>query len=165
MKLLSLLLIISLPYIADAQSSDKEARRAAVIKNLVDSKSFRFIPQNATPMNGRVVQLTADYDFTVKPDSVISYLPYYGRAYVAPMDPTQSPLQFLSKTFIYTAAPRKKDGWNISIKPKDCKEIQNILLTVSSNGYATVQVISTNREQISFYGSIVPIKVTGTVQK
>ncbi len=36
------------------------------------------------PMRGRSIPLTSSYSLTIRNDSVISYLPYYGRAYSIP---------------------------------------------------------------------------------
>ena len=66
----------------------------------------------------------------------------------------KSALDFTSKDFSYTSTPGKKDGWTVTIKPNDYKEVQQITLSISSEGYATLQVTSTNRQAISFNGMI-----------
>jgi hypothetical protein len=105
-------------------------------------------------MSGRVRQLTPDYDLKITKSSIVSYLPYFGRAYSAPLDPTQGGIQFTSKDFEYTATPRNKGGWDVLIKPKDYRDVQQMTLTISSTGYATLQVTSINRQPISFNGYI-----------
>jgi hypothetical protein len=134
--------------------TDKAADKAAGIKNLIDSQNYVFKAQSAMPMSGRTRQLTSDYDVKVTKSQVVSYLPYYGRAYTAPMDPTQGGIQFTSKDFDYTVNPRKKGGWDIQIKPKDYRDVQQFSLSVTESGYATLQVTSTNRQSISFNGYI-----------
>ncbi|NSL85412.1 DUF4251 domain-containing protein [Chitinophaga sp. Mgbs1] len=134
--------------------ADKKAVQQAAVKSLIDGRNYVFIAQSALPMSGRVRQLTPDFNLTVTADSIISYLPYFGRAYSAPYGSTRSPLDFKSKQFDYNAAPGKKDGWNITIRPKDQQDIQTISLTVSSDGYASAQVTSNNRQPISFNGVI-----------
>jgi hypothetical protein len=146
-----------LPFIAGAQSSatDKKAAKLAAIKNMVESQNYVFKAQTVMPMSGRTRQLTSDYDVKVTKESITSYLPYFGRAYSAPMDPTQGGIQFTSKDFDYTLTPGKKDGWTVLIKPKDYRDVQQMTLNISSTGYATVQVTSTSRQPISFNGIIV----------
>ncbi|HEX9508930.1 MAG TPA: DUF4251 domain-containing protein [Puia sp.] len=142
---------------AQSTKADKQAEKAAGIKNLVDSQNFVFKAQSAMPMSGRTRQLTSDYDLKVTKDQIVSYLPYFGRAYTAPIDPSQGGIQFTSKDFDYTVEARKKGGWDVQIKPKDYRDVQQMSLSISENGYATLQVTSTNRQAISFYGYITAI--------
>lgn len=144
--LVSLLLAASLP--AAAQPP---------VKALVDSQRYVFQARDALPLRGRVRNLT-DYIYSLKitRDSIVSDLPYFGRAYVAPTDPNQSGLEFVSTHFDYSVKPGKKEGWTVSIKPKNALDIQELQLNISSAGYTSVQVICTNRDPITFNGIIVP---------
>ena len=148
----SISLIPARSYAQDKQ--DKKAQQQALIRNLVDSQNYVFVAQSATSLGGRTRQLTPDYDLKVSKTTVISSLPYYGRAYTAPMDPSQNGLNFTTKDFVYTAAEGKKGGWDISIKPRDNRDIQQVSLSVSADGYTTLQVISNSRQMMSFYGYI-----------
>jgi|SRR5882757_1320131 len=143
---------------AQTTKADKQAEKTAAIKNLVDSQNYVFKAQSAMPMSGRTRQLTSDYDLKVTHSQVVSYLPYFGRAYTAPIDPSQGGIQFTSKDFDYSVVARKKGGWDIQIKPKDYRDVQQLSLSISENGYATLQVTSTNRQAISFNGYITAIK-------
>lgn len=144
----SLLLIASLGLGLLVQAQSKDTRK------LVEAQNFVFKAQTAIPMGGRARQLTSDYDLRVTSEKVVSYLPYYGTAYVAPMDPGKGPLEFTTKDFSYTSVPGKKDGWTVTIKPRDNKDVQQLTLSISSAGYASLQVISANRQAISFNGVI-----------
>jgi len=143
---------------AAAQATDK---KEAAIRDMVDSKNYIFQAQTALPMHGGVRHLTTDFDLKVTPTAIISDLPYFGRAYVAPVNPVESPLQFTSTQFTYTTTPRKKGGWDVVIKPSDHKDVRQLLLTISSAGYTTVQVINQNSDPISFNGVIVAPKASG----
>ena len=159
MKLILALLLVT-PFVSFAQSKteDKKAAKLAAIKNMVESQSYVFKAQTVLPMSGPTRQLTTDYDVKITKQSVISYLPYFGRAYSAPMDPTKGGIQFTSKDFDSTLTPGKKDGWSVLIKPKDFRDVQQMTLTISSTGYASLQVTSINRQPISFNGTIVAPK-------
>ena len=158
----SLLVILSLHHpsegFAQSTKAEKQAAKTAAIKNMIDSQSYVFKAQSATPMSGRNRQLTSDYDLKVTKDKLVSYLPYFGRAYSAPIDPSQGGIQFTSKDFDYTTTPRKKGGWDIQIKPKDYRDVQQMSLTISEDGYASLQVTSINRQPISFSGYITAVK-------
>ncbi|HEY6082088.1 MAG TPA: DUF4251 domain-containing protein, partial [Chitinophagaceae bacterium] len=67
-------------------------------------------------------------------------------------------IQFKSRNFDYTVTEGKRGGWNILIRPKDVKDIQQLSLSVTTSGYASLQVISNSRQPISFNGYIAGAK-------
>ena len=141
--------------IAQSPASKKASANTAAIKNMIDSGNYVFLAQSAMPLRGNVRHLTTDnYTLKVNPEKITSDLPYFGRAYTAPLDPTQDGIQFTTKDFDYKVTPGKKEGWNVVIKPKDYKDVQQLQLSISSAGYASLQVISVNRDAISFNGII-----------
>lgn len=155
--LLFLLVAGSMVSVAQAQTQtkkEKAAEKAAAVKKLVESQNYVFNAQTVIPMGGRSRQITSDYDLRVAKDSVISWLPYFGRAFTAPIDPTKGGIQFTSRDFEYTVTDAKKGGWNIVIKPKDASDVQQMQLNIYENGYAYLQVMSNNRQPISFNGYV-----------
>ncbi|HXD77412.1 MAG TPA: DUF4251 domain-containing protein [Puia sp.] len=130
---------------------------AQPVKALVDSQNYVFQAQTVQPLRGPVHQVTTDlYTLKITKHKVISDLPYFGRAYVAPMDPSKGALQFTLTYFSYSVRPGKHGGWNVTIRPKDSKDIQALELNISSAGYASLQVIATNMDAISFNGVVTP---------
>jgi hypothetical protein len=152
---LSLVLFILAGTSRAQPASPPQTSKAVAMKNLIDSGVYVFRAQSVMPMSGRVRQLTTD-DYTLKitREKITSDLPYFGQAYTAPMDPTKTGIQFTSKDFSYTMTPRKKGGWDVVIKPKDYKDVQQMSLNISSAGYASLQVISNSRQAISFNGIV-----------
>jgi hypothetical protein len=160
-KTLPILLIASgtqMVVLAQSAKPDKKAEKKAEIRSLVESQHYDFRATSVTPMSGRSRQLTSDYDLKITKESLVCYLPYFGRAYSAPMDPSQGGIQFTSKEFDYTVSNGKRGGWDIQIKPKDHRDVQQMNLSLSEDGYGTLQVISTQRQPISFYGNIAAIR-------
>jgi Domain of unknown function (DUF4251) len=155
-----LLFVAGSRMVVQAQSSkaDKKAEQRAAMKSLVESQNYDFKAQSVTPMGGRTRQLTSDYDLRVTKGSLVCYLPYFGQAYTAPIDPSKGGIQFTSKDFDYTISEGKKGGWEAMIKPKDNQDVQQMALSISQDGYATLQVVSNQRQAISFYGTITAIK-------
>jgi hypothetical protein len=127
----------------------------AEIKNLVTARNYVFKAQTALPTSGNSRQLTSDFDLRVSKDTIVSDLPYFGRAYTAPLNPSEGPLRFTSTDFQYMATDKKKGGWNITITPKDLQDPRQLTLTVFENGTASLVVTSYNRQPISFNGYIV----------
>ena len=139
---------------AQTNAEDKSSAKKLAFKNMVDSQHFVFVAQSVTPLRGRFRNLTSEYDVRVSKDTLISYLPYFGRAYTAPLDPSETGLNFTSTNFSYSVAPGKKKSWTITIKPKDYRDVQQFLFTVYDNGSASLNVTSVSRDPISFLGYI-----------
>ena len=152
------LLIMAIPFASQvsAQQSkqEKQAAKEALIKKKIQDRRFTFIAETALPMRGSMRMLTPGYDLRVTRDSVVAYLPYFGRAYSAPLNLMGGGVQFTSVKFDYKIEERKKGGWNIIIKPNDVDDNQQLNLTVFTNGSASVQATSNNRQAIQFNGYI-----------
>lgn len=123
----------------------------------VNNRQFSFTAQTALPLRSNTMQLTSDYGLKVSGDSVIVDLPYFGRAFSAPMNMTGGGYRFVSTRNQYTVKARKNGGWDINIKPSDAPEVRDMNLTVFSTGAASLRVTSNNRDPISFNG-IVSVK-------
>lgn len=136
-----------------AQGQDKKVRDS-VMKNIIDTKTYTFIAQTAQPIGGKLRELTSTYQLDVHNDTVNADLPYFGRAYTASIDPSQGGIHFTSTNFDYISTPKKKGGWTILIKPKENIDARQLILDVSSSGFANLQVLSNNRQAISFAGYV-----------
>ena len=99
----------------------KEERRSQ-IENNVNSMNYTFIPRTAIPTGGQSINLTYSFSLKVSKDTINAYLPYFGRAYTAPMDPSEGGIKFVSTSFEYKKTEKKKGMWNIDIITKDTKE-------------------------------------------
>jgi len=124
------------------------------VKKLIEDKNWVFVAQSASPTGAPLRQLSYGFDLRLLGDSIVSYLPYFGRAYTAPIDPTDGGFNFTSTKFDYSIVDRKKGGWDIIIKPKDAKDVREFALTTFDNGNSTLRVTSNNRQPISFNGYI-----------
>jgi len=166
MKHIKLLSILFLASIAQAFSQTDKQTTARIIAD----KNYVFTANTAMPMSnqeinqvlrnflgsqgGGVINLSgAAYDFIVTPDSIVAYLPYYGRSFSAPYNPTEGGIKFTSKKFSYTQTKNKKGSYLVNIKTKDLNtENYQMALSVSVNGYATLMVNSNNKQPINFNG-------------
>ncbi len=141
-----------------AQQTTKQAKaaaKAAAIKAKIDAQTYTFKAQYAMPMRGGQKYLTGDYDLRVTKDSVIAYLPYFGRAYMsAPITPEESGIMFTSTKFGYKIEPKKKGGWLITITPANVKYVAKLMLDVSPSGTASLNVSSNYRDVITFTGYV-----------
>jgi len=140
--------------IAQSAHQQKENQLQQSIQQLINSQHYTFIPQSAMPSHGPVKTLTADYQLKIRSDTLESYLPYFGRAYTASISSTESPLDFKTEGFKYSKIDSKKGGWIITITPQNGGDARRFILSISRDGYASLQVISNNREPILFNGYI-----------
>lgn len=134
--------------------------------NMVQERAYTFVATQAIPTedaryntrlmfpNGaNLYQLTSRYDVRVTPDSVIAYLPFFGRSFTAPLDPSKGGIKFTSVKFDYKQSMRK-GNYEIEITPNDTQEVRNLFLSISPGGYASLRVLSNNKTPISFNGNI-----------
>ena len=140
-----------------AQKKDETA-----VKQMLATKNFIFKAQSVSPQVGGLRQLTSsDYDLSVTNDLITSWLPYFGRAYSAPIDPADGGIKFTSSKFEYSQSKKNKHSWDITIRPKDVSDVQALYLTVFDNGSASLRVNSISRQSISFLGYITENKNAG----
>lgn len=155
-NILILLLVVAVgsPF-ANAQisKSDKKAAKEAAIKKSIEARHYTFDANYVLPQRGGGHVLTSEYDLRVTRDSVISFLPFFGRLYFdPPTGPNEGGIKFTSTKFSYDVKDKKKGGWEITIKPTDAKNINSLLLNISADGYASLSVTSNNRDFITFDG-------------
>ena len=149
-KYFSLAVLLAIAGIIQAQEKTEPTTR-----QLLETKNFIFKAQTVNPQRGRLRQLTSEYDVVVTSDTVIAFLPFFGRAYTAPVNPSEGGIKFTSAKFDYSLAARKKKGWTLKIKPDDVNNVQDLYFTIFDNKRATLLVNSVNRESIVFSGYII----------
>lgn len=149
--LLSLILFFDRLY-GQSPRKERAGRKAAELKEMVNGRNFVFKAQFALPMGGSSIQLTSEYDVKIKKDTLVCFLPYFGRAYTAPMNPAEGGYRFTSANYDYAVKSKRKGGWDIVVKPRDIKNLQQMIFYVSETGYGSLQITDNNRQPISFNG-------------
>jgi hypothetical protein len=138
---------------AQTTKKEKNAAREAAVKNSIDARHYTFIANYVLPQRGGARALTDPYDLRVTKDSVIAFLPFFGRAYFdVPYGGADGGIKFTSTKFDYKVTEKKKGGWEITIKPTDVKNTMSLMLYISSDGYGSLSVNSSNRDYITFDG-------------
>ena len=151
---LFIVMIASSGFLAAQESRTEFNEKESNTQAMIDAQRYVFKAQSAHPTRGRIIQLNSEYELAVLNDTIRTYLPYFGRAYSAPMNGRGGGIDFTSKDFDYNLKNRRKGGWDITIKPKDVSDIREINMTVYENKFASVRVSSNNKEPISFNGYI-----------
>lgn len=133
--------------------TQRQEKRMEEVKKMIQNKSFIFIPSHAMPLGGGSIQLSYTFEAEVKGDSIFSYLPFYGVAYHVEYGARNSAFDFSLPIESYEMEEDEK-GYRINLDVKNKMDYITYSLYVSEMGYATLNVTSTNRQAISFYGSI-----------
>lgn len=161
-------------FILFALSSYAQTDKVTTAK-IVAAKNYVFVATTAIPMNstemsnvlnkmngnatGGSINLTgSSYELKIMPDSIVSYLPYYGRSFTAPMNNDENGIKFTSTNFVYDVVKAKK-GWQVTITIKDTKDSHRLNLSIGENGYATLNVNSNTKQSITFNGHIAEPKL------
>ncbi|WP_167618833.1 DUF4251 domain-containing protein [Maribellus sediminis] len=140
-----------------SRKEKKAAQKAEMIektKTLIEAEAWQFSATQMLPAKGRSRSLTTSYSVILKDKKVDSYLPYFGEAYQADYGSTDSPLQFISDITEYSIEDWKKGGWIIKFRAKNKNDVINFTFTISETGSSSLNVISTNRQSISYYGDL-----------
>lgn len=141
----------------------------ATTAKIVEAKTYTFVARSVTPLNiqdisgvlskmpgamqGGTINLTETYyDVKVTPDSVVAYLPYYGRSFTAPINQDDSGVKFNSKKFEYKSKRGKKRGWDVVISTKDAKENYRLAFNITDEGYVSLSLNSNNKQSVTYQG-------------
>lgn len=125
------------------------------IESMLINRDFTFVADRVNPLRGSTRVLTSRYDVRVSSDSLISFLPYFGRAYVPPTQPGKVLTQFTSVSFSYEVDQRKNGRWNVLIRPADVQDIQELLFTIFENGNASLGITSRANDHITYDGYLI----------
>lgn len=151
-------------------SAQKTGLNSTTVTEMVENQNFTFEaksvfpsedprnnPRVMLPNGSQLYQLSPGYDLKVTPDSVIAYLPFFGRSYTAPINPSEGGIKFTSTDFSYKKNTRK-GNYEIEIIPRDPRDIRNLYLTISPSGFTSLRVSSVNKTGISYNGEVVKNK-------
>ncbi|HZH00002.1 MAG TPA: DUF4251 domain-containing protein [Flavisolibacter sp.] len=137
-----------------AQQVTEKSNSWQVLKAKLDGKRMTFVAQAANPARGSIIQLTNLYDLQLKGDTLVAALPFFGRAFTAPVNMSDGGIRFTSTNFLYEVKQKKNKRWDVRIIPNDNQDVRQMYLSIFPNGSATLQVLSNSRESMSFTGYI-----------
>lgn len=116
-------------------------------------RNYTINVQTAYTARGRMISLTGIYELKVDGNNVVSYLPYFGRAYRTTFG-IGSPLDFQSQTMNYRQERTKKNITRIDFDTRNEDDRIHYHIEVTDDGHATIDVTSMYRERIRFDGDM-----------
>lgn len=146
-------LYLNQAYALEGAESTTASSEAGAFKTAIENRQFVFQAQTAHPLAWRSVNLDYGFHLKVSPDTIEAYLPYYGRAYKAPLGPDESGVKFTSYDFDYQIKEGKSGRLDITIKPKDLAGKSYVLyLSAFPGGNCSLSVQDPDRQHIHFNG-------------
>lgn len=155
--------LLSLGFTQEVSKKEQKKRRKVEkvlqTETLINSGTFVFKASRALPQGMPSVDLTSNPNgVTFHPDTIESYMPFFGRAYRADFS-GEGGIKFkgIAKDFRLETLKRGK-GFEIDVKvliPRECYQLN---LFVSPEGRATLTISSNDRSTISYFGDVVPSK-------
>ena len=139
-----------------SQKTVEKEKLAVDIRKAVEIPDFTFKATHAYPPGYKSIYLSPYYDLKVSADTVKVYLPYYGRAYRAPLTPSEGGYRFTSTDFEYGVRKGKKKGnWDLLLTLRDLDRPLVFRLDLWENGTARLDISDADRQSISFQGDVV----------
>lgn len=151
--MLLLALLVGLPTLSAQSKKEKKEQKKEAVKKLIASENYKIDVRTALPMRGRSIPLTSPYSLEIRNDSVISYLPYFGRAYSIPYGGGDG-LNFKAPLKEYDMEMDKKENAVIKFIARNPEDKYEYRVKVYSNGSASIDVNMQNRQSISFQGEL-----------
>jgi len=167
-KKLSILFLLPVLYFSTGFAQEKSKKQIKEerkiekqnqVEAMMNAKVFVFTARTALPQGYKTVNLNTNmYNVSFTPENIISYLPYYGRAYSAIGYGNDTGLKFEGKPEEFTVTKGKKN-FIVKAVVKGESDVFDLSLSVSFEGSASLTVNSNNRSTISYNGEIaVPVK-------
>lgn len=133
--------------------TEKQLLKKEKVENLLSNKTFVFNATHALPMGGSSVNLNYSYNVEIENDTIVSYLPFYGVAHYVEYGGRNSGFDFTKPIKNY-AFEKNDDGYLIEFEVSNKNDYFKFNFHISDLGFASLNVTSTNRQSISFYGTI-----------
>ena len=140
-----------------ASGQDKQPSKAEIkamkVENSIRSGYYEIAVNQALPMNGKVWHLTPGYSIRISGDSSYVYLPYYGRAYSAPMT-GEGGIKLAALMSNYKVDYKKEKSYSISFTSKGIDDTYQFLITMWTNGNASINATCNKRQSINYNGDL-----------
>lgn len=147
-------LTVSCSTMTKAERDAMNAERAKYVARVLDNRHYK-IDINmmySTRFGSQVVR--SNWSLEVKGDTLVSYLPYVGVAYEAPIGSNSGGLNFTAPIKAYKDKGFEKGKRTIVLSTDHEGDVIDYNLDVMDNGSTSVFVTSRKRESISYSGEV-----------
>jgi len=163
-NIIVLFLFVSVLVITGFQPSDKKdkkekkAKQQLEMAQLIHSGRFRFLPNSASSSIGNINSIGYGYEMVFDSLNITANLPYYGRSYSSYYRFTGGVKFNLTARKIDKTWHERKKIYTINFDVSENMESYSINFSAGLNGFANLKITFSDRELISYYGTIEKIE-------
>ena len=139
-----------------ATSEEKAAQMAELSANVtiaLNNRDYKIAIDRMYPMRGSSRHVSFGYSVEVRNDTLISYLPYFGRSYNVPYGGGKG-LNFSALIGSYQEFMKKNGQRHIEIGVTNDEDTYFYTIEVFNNGSSSIEVRARQRERISYTGNV-----------
>jgi hypothetical protein len=153
-RIVIIALFLGLTGFQKMDKKEAKAKQHLEMAQLIQNGHFRFVARSADSGLGNFDNLSPNYDLTFDSLKIKAYLPYYGRVYSAPYGGNGGVKFDLKAKKIVSVYNERKKMFSISAELEDSDESYLMFLNAGLDGYADLKVTFSNKQGISYYGTI-----------
>jgi hypothetical protein len=131
----------------------ERAEKALAVERALASRHYVVDVQMMYPRSGRAVNVSSNYSLEIKGDTVVSYLPYFGRAYSIPYGGGKA-FNFSAPIISYESASDQKGKTYVRLVTDNEEDVITFQLEIFDNGQTTIDVQAREREPITYSGEL-----------
>jgi len=146
-------ILIACGSMTPAEKAERQARLAQAVDKALAERHYKVRISMMYPNRGMAVNVTSDYSLEVKGDTLVSYLPYFGRAYNVPYGGGKG-LNFTALISEYSSEKNRHGATVVTIKVKNDEDVYSYLLEIYDNGSTTINLMARERESINYSGDL-----------
>ena len=145
--------VLGLLTACSTMTAAERAEKALAVERALASRHYVVDVQMMYPRRGRAVNVTSNYSLEIKGDTVVSYLPYFGRAYSIPYGGGKV-FNFSAPIISYESARDRKGKTYVRLVTDNEEDVITFQLEIFDNGQATIDVRAREREPITYSGEL-----------
>lgn len=136
------------------ERAERDAKTAQAVETALAERHYKVEILMMNPRRGAAVNVSPDFLLEVRGDTLVSYLPYFGRAYSLPYGGGKG-LNFTAPISEYRTTKERNGATLITMKVINEEDVYLFRLEIFSNGSTTIDLRPRERESISYSGQMV----------
>lgn len=145
--------VLGLLTACSTMTAAERAEKALAVGRALASRHYVVDVQMMYPRSGRAVNVSSNYSLEIKGDTVVSYLPYFGRAYSIPYGGGKA-FNFSAPIISYESASDPKGKTYVRLVTDNEEDVITFQLEIFDNGQTTIDVQAREREPITYSGEL-----------
>ena len=139
--------------LTSAEKAERDAKTAQAVEKALVKRHYKVEISMMNPRRGRAVNVSPDFSLEVKGDTLVSYLPYFGRAYSVPYGGGKG-LNFTAPISEYNSAKGRNGATLVKMKAVNEEDVYSFRLEIFTDGSTTIDLTAYEREPISYSGQM-----------